>query len=32
VRETNLPNKKSPRNFRRLMKVGGFFVLLVRDR
>jgi hypothetical protein len=28
--EDDLSNKKSPRSFRRLMKVGGFFVLLVR--
>jgi hypothetical protein len=27
VREEDLSNKKSPRTFRRLMRVGGFFVL-----
>ena len=31
MRESDLPNKKSPWTVRRLMKVGGFFVLLVCD-
>jgi hypothetical protein len=31
VRQSNLPNKSLHGIFRRLMKAGGFFVLLVRD-
>jgi hypothetical protein len=31
VRESDLPNEDLYGTFRRLMKVGGFFVLMVRD-